>query len=436
MSVTDPQMCSNECVPVHPTDSTRVLFSYGDRCELRTHVFTSSPPPPAELWDSDDEYFLDTVICKARVRLLNVDPKNGRYEGRFKFYWSLRTKHSNERTEPRFRVPGVRAPSLVCSVHESRIWREAMKDTSKTICWKGTSDISIAGFEIFEVHDFPFDRQFINLGLFEFVWRSSQDTSCYHETMKIVHLSVVTNTSLPEWDPFSAVVIGDEIKDFSAGPSHASRFALKLRIQRKPFYYIWHILFVSFLILLVAILPLGLRPGPDMVGTRLSLHGAGMLTLVAFKYGVSRDMPSVPYSTLTTSYMNAVLISIGGVSLEALLAYRLVERGCDETLIHNVEDSLLACLSVGWLSYFVYCACFMKSRPWEDVMRDQMVAKEAMDETEDGHAVRGPIIPFRGLLMKSGGVSPLTTFAHLSRTTSRNMQTTASDYNEVISSRP
>lgn len=349
------------------------------------HKFTSTPPPPDGLWDTEDVHFLDKVLCNACVRLTRIDPKNGSFEGRLKFYWKVRTPHSKyDRTEPRVRVPGIRATRLVCQVHESRIWREAVEDSSVTMCWKGTTDITFTGYEIFEVHDFPFDRQLINLDMFEFVWRSERDSSNFDETMKLVSLTMTTLSTLPEWDTFPALIIAQEGTALQVGPTYASRFVLRLRIQRKPTYYITQIFLVAFLILLAAVLPLGLEPGSEHIGDRLSLHAAGLLTLVAFKYGVSNDLPIVPYGTFTTKYLNSQITTVVSVSVESLISYRLVMGGADIDSIDIFEDMLLIALIGGWFAYLCYCAFGKEARPWEDVIGSQMSSEEISDDPDNG----------------------------------------------------
>jgi len=330
-------------------------------------------------------HFLDKVVCNAYVRLIHIDPKNGSFEGRIKFYWKLRTAHcKHDRTEPRVRVPGIRATKLVCTVHESRIWRDAVEDSVLTMCWKGVTDITFVGYEIFEVHDFPFDRQLISLDLFEFVWRSHQDANSYDETMKLVSLNMVTLSTLPEWDTFPALITAQELDHLSGGPSYASRFVVRLRIQRKPQYYITQIFLVAFLILLAAILPLGLEAGDKHIGDRLSLHAAGLLTLVAFKYGVSNDLPIVPYGTFTTKYLNLQIITLVSVSVESIGAYRIVTAGGAELQgrVDVAEDFVLIIIIVAWTMYFIFCAVFKSPRPWVEVLKGQMSSEEMSDGGE------------------------------------------------------
>merc|ERR1719195_416335 len=182
-----------------------------------------------------------------------------------KCHWRFRTLNTADRTETHLKVPGVRMPGLLVDVDESRIWRDLEKSTDKTVYWRGISVFIIRGFEIFEMSDFPFDRQVINLELMEFVWRPTKDSETYDQRMNVVHFSTVTQSMLPEWVPFPARVEltqkmvdvqggGASVKvddvmmsnDRSAdqgqrGPNFTSRFHLKLRMERKHWFFVMQI---------------------------------------------------------------------------------------------------------------------------------------------------------------------------------------------------
>jgi len=273
-------------------------------------TWQSSPAPPPDLWDTDDSLYLEKVSCNCRIRIVEVSPKAGQYSIRMKCHWRFRTLNTADRTETHLKVPGVRMPGLIVDVDESRIWRdlEKTRSTDKTVYWRGISVFVVRGFEIFEMSDFPFDRQVINLELMEFVWRPSKDSATYDTHMNLVSFVTNTQSMLPEWTPWPAKVeMPDgalmETNDRNTGPSFASRFHLRLRMERKHWFFVMQIFAVTFMILLISIFPLALPPTEDFVGTRLTAYATGILTLVSFKYGISAQLPRVPYSTFTDMYL-------------------------------------------------------------------------------------------------------------------------------------
>jgi len=379
----------------HTVDLERVESEYEDTIKMSQrasasefleslHSYVCSPPPPLGLWDTDDLAFLDRVKAHAWVRLTAVDPKNGRFEARMKVHWSLRSLNLRERTEPRIRVPGIRVPSILSTTEESRVWRELGKESEKSILWAGTSTFSLAGWEMFEVHDFPYDRQIINWDMFDFVWRHDKETDTFEESMKMVEFDMECSSMLPEWDCFPALLIPRSQKRPGAGPSHCSRFQVKLRLQRKHKYYITQVFMVTYMILTASLFPLAMDPSENHIGDRLALHAGGLLTLVAFRYGIAEQLPSVPYLTFTDWFLLWQVVTLVMVSVESVVTYKLAGvPGVSMPLVNMMEDVLLIALVVGWLAYFLYCALWKKRMSWADVLANQDQSQELHDDLNE-----------------------------------------------------
>ena len=58
------------------------------------------------------------------------------------------------------------------------------------------------------------------------------------------------------------------------------------------------------------------------MSTRLSVYGGGLLTLVAFKYGIAEHLPSVPYSTFTDDFLMCQICLVFLFIMECLVAFR------------------------------------------------------------------------------------------------------------------
>jgi len=249
------------------------------------------------------------------------------------------------------------------------------RSTDKTVFWKGVSQFSIQGYEIFEMSDFPFDRQLINLELLEFVWRDKKDTHTFDFSMKLVYLRVTTESMLPEWDPYPASVSVEQLiktGDREDGPSSASRFQVKLRVERQSQFFIMQVYLVTLLIIVITTFPLALPPNEDYVGTRLGAYGTGVLTLVAYKYGIADQLPRVPYATYTDKYLARQIITVVVISIEAIVAFHLVANaGADETIVQYVELAALVIIILTWIGFFTYTAKFKKRKSWETVSANQ-----------------------------------------------------------------
>lgn len=316
-----------------------------------------------DLWDVHDPAFLDKVCCECLIKVTRVDPKESRFELRMKCKWTFRTLHSDEKTETKLRVPGIRLPGLIVEVNESRVWKDLQKTkgSENTVFWRGVSLFTITGFERFEMLDFPFDRQVMSLDIFEFVWQADKDSTDYDFSMHIVSFRLETMSMLPEWEAATAIIeatnvrvqhksglhvlgasAGSEATGYAGGsrssprgsaeqrPSYANRFKVQLRLQRNNWFYLIQIFGLSILITMASTIPLLMPANRDHIGSRLGLYSGGVLTLTSFKYSVGDQLPSVPYSTKFDRIMLTEVVTLIGCALESLVAYRFVEDGVEE----------------------------------------------------------------------------------------------------------
>mmetsp|Transcript_8950 Transcript_8950/g.24861 ORF Transcript_8950/g.24861 Transcript_8950/m.24861 type:complete len:438 (-) Transcript_8950:78-1391(-) len=350
----------------------------------------NAPRPPDDLWDTKDAQRLELVKCDAFVRLSAIDPKQGTFRVRMKCLWAFRTLNSHEEAEMHLRgVPGIRMPGLIEVVEESRVWKDltfdsSSKTTDTTVFWRGISLFTMDGFKAFQMHQFPYDRHILNLERLEFVWRSDKDSADYYKSMKVVSLMVTTSSMLPEWTVFPAYVydLNTEQPDFriehspsqsgqSGTPTYASKFTVRLRIERKYQFYAWQVFLVTYLISIVSCTPLAMHP--DAIGDRLAVYIGGMLTLVSFKYSISDHLPSVPYQTFTDKFLLAQIITVFGCSILAIVTFRIVDEFEKLKVPLDWSENILGCLiAAGWTTALVW-ASFVKPLPrWRDAWKDVM----------------------------------------------------------------
>jgi len=333
--------------------------------------YYAKPAPPEDLWDVDDLQFLEKVRCRSSVRIIGVDAKTGCFQARMKCNWTFRTLNTKDRTEVHYWVPGIRMPGLVSNCEESRIWRDMSKSSERTIYWCGVSIFSLSGFEIFEMEDFPFDRQVINLELLEFVWRRSKDSSEFDLAMKVVAFSIQTTSMLPEWTCYPAIIKPEEELERGSGPMFASRFQVRLRTQREHWFYVVQIFLVTTLITTVSCFPLAMPPTEDHIGDRLSLYGGGILTLVAFKYGIADHLPSVPYSTFADTYLLLQVVTIMALALESTIVYRWAYDQDILEIADTLENVILGLVTTFWGLCFCYVAFFKRRKNWKWTLEHQ-----------------------------------------------------------------
>jgi len=385
--------------------------------EFPTH-FVSTPRPPLLLWDEDVSDFVELVTCRMVVRVICIDPKSGFFQVRIKCNWSFRTMNGNEDTEIHFRgVPGIRMPGLNMVVEESRIWKDLKSDrelqsenekkvTRKTIFWRGISTFQADGRKIFYMQNFPFDRQILDLERMEFVWRSQKDDADYYKSMKIVSFEVVTFSMLPEWEAFPAIIkplneseprapnAANNSSENDNPPTYATKFAVHLRMDHRHSFYVRQIFFVTYLITISSCAPLAMPPGDEHMGDRLSIYGGGMLTLVAFKYGIMDHLPSVPYSTFTDDFLISQICTITFCIFETLVAFRFSDVKNSEA-IDAAENWMLVGIITFWTLYLAYVSCLKNGRrmSWKDVVKREALGTHQFEN----EWLRDPFQPFHAL---------------------------------------
>jgi len=273
-------------------------------------------------------------------------------------------------------------------VEESRVWKDIKasdpqnpsKTTQKTLYWKGTSIFTLRGYKMFHMENFPFDRQIINLELFHFVWRPDKDAEDYYKSMHIASFTAETSSMLAEWlaEPTYIIPLAKSVSvpEKVSDPTSASQFMVRLRLEHEHLFYVMQVCFPALLMTLVSITPLAMPPGQDDMGDRLSVYTGGLLTLVAFKYGVADHLPSVPYPTFIDQYLRWQVIAVSFCAFESAVSFHLVLNG-DKRLdnapvfvnLDNFENLLMGLMFIFWCQRFLSARFRMpRLKPdWRDV---------------------------------------------------------------------
>jgi hypothetical protein len=331
----------------------------------------------AKVWNSsmDDPELEGKYKVKLTFFLTTIDPKSGLFEisVRCDFWVRMPIGFDMEtNATPKLRVPSCKK----MDIQEERIFLDDHFSTERTHLWRGISSWTLQGYELFQVDDFPFDRQLIDLKVLDF--RSMPENNL----LDIVDFEVVTFSRQASWDPYEADAKAEKVRRRSSeGLPVDGRFNVKLRFERKPEYFITNIFLVACGILVATLFPLGMKASD--IGDRLSVYAGGMLTLVAFKYGVSEQLPSVPYNTVTDSWLVSQIGTIIFVMAEALLGYELTAHNVLTVEIMGLIDIiLLGVLGFYWVGALIRMGCWRKKqrRSWDVVEKSQ----EKMHEKRSG----------------------------------------------------
>mmetsp|Transcript_48970 Transcript_48970/g.94640 ORF Transcript_48970/g.94640 Transcript_48970/m.94640 type:complete len:446 (-) Transcript_48970:69-1406(-) len=362
----------------------------------RAYVASGDPKPRLHFngeWDSNP-LLHERVCCHAVIRLLHVDTKEGVFTARVKCHWAFRTQNTQDNSEVLMRgVPGIRIPALITTVEESRVWKDVTaaspderKTNHNTVYWKGTSTFLLQGYKIFHMENFPFDRHVINLENIEFVWRPEKESADYYKSMKVVILTTDLVTVLPEWDTCGAFVKAVRPADTK---EYAQTFNWQLRVERQDWFYIRQVFWMSYLMMIVSITPLVIPNREERMGDRLGVYCSGLLTLVAFKYGVAVHLPCVPYATFADDYLNWQITTISMCCFETVISYYSYS---DDLSYHEIdywdkgEKIAFVVLILFWTCYLLFVVFIKRhwKHPWDYVFsKDSLEGYFEVDDPFD-----------------------------------------------------
>eukprot|EP01137_Pigoraptor_chileana_P012748 Opistho-2@65442 len=109
--------------------------------------------------------------------------------------------------------------------------------------------------------------------------------------------------------------------------SDVPNFEVKLRLQRKPQYYIINVSIPLFLLVILSGLAFFLPP--DDLPDRLAVVMTLILAAVAFKFVITSYLPKVPYVTLLDTYVIIAFVFLAVIALENALVYIAVDHDID-----------------------------------------------------------------------------------------------------------
>ena len=180
----------------------------------------------------------------------------------------------------------------------------------------------------FDLRRFPFDSQVLPIQVESFSW--NDDVLLFRVDAE--GIGARRNFELAEW-AIGTVKGRVERIAASRGDQHFSRFQVDVAIARRPGFYLWK-----------AVLPLLLIVGvswavfwiPEGVGGRIRLSATVLLTIVAYQFAISSDLPKVAYVNLFSAFTTVSFVTVVLTILVNLAVFRRQERG-DEAAVERSD---------------------------------------------------------------------------------------------------
>ena len=167
----------------------------------------------------------------------------------------------------------------------------------------------------FDLTKFPFDEQTLDVEIESFAWNEKY-LKLHREEKKI---GFNPNLNLPEWkigDLESQIKQKQEIRE----EEPFSKFLMHIKLIRKPGFYLWKIIIP--LVILVMISWSVFWMAEENLADRISFSLTGILTVVAYQFLISENLPNISYLTL----MDAIL-SLSFVIIALTVAENIVING-------------------------------------------------------------------------------------------------------------
>jgi len=211
--------------------------------------------------------------------------------------------------------------------------------------------------ESLELYKFPFDRQFLHL--------SFEARNC---TFELVDLDV--GTYLPNW-----TLIKDITPKFSPSQKQCK---LPIKLERRVSYYWWNVVFVLFILNLLAFTVVAIEP--NAFSSRQSTSITLVLSGVAHKLNLNQLLPPIPYLTLMDFYTIGSFLLIAFMVLENFVI-RFLYDSLGAAIAEQIDYIFVGILCGGWiLTHFILFLLFetgVLRSSWAIVAKTQDKSQES-----------------------------------------------------------
>jgi hypothetical protein len=182
----------------------------------------------------------------------------------------------------------------------------------------------------YDLRRFPFDHQQLTLEVESFTWSADE----------LVFVADATTTGfdeafrMPEWT-IRAVGAHEERVDVIRSTQPFSRLVLTIDIERKSGFYLWKVLLPLFII--VALSWSIFWMVDERFGIRVRMSASGILTVVAYQFVASQNLPRIGYLTLLDKITIISFLLLATTVLESYIVSRYGEEERDSA--HRIDHA-------------------------------------------------------------------------------------------------
>ena len=176
-------------------------------------------------------------------------------------------------------------------------------------------NISVPLATHFDLRRFPLDRQTLELQVESYLWNRDQLQFIHDETIS----GFSDGISMPEWN---IEAVDGRVSEVAVMKSDTpfSRYILEIEIARRPGFYHWKVFLP--LIVIVALSWSVFWMTDERFSARSRISATGVLTIVAYQFVFTENLPRVGYLTL----LDQVMIGSFGLLAVTVLESLFVDR--------------------------------------------------------------------------------------------------------------
>jgi hypothetical protein len=177
----------------------------------------------------------------------------------------------------------------------------------------------------YDLRRFPFDRQVLQLLVESFSW----DRNAVQLIPDTERIGFADDLELAEWTILGVTHRVADV-DVIRSDEPVSQFLLEMEVERKSGFYLWKLLLP--LVIIVALSWSVFWMSEESFASRSRVSATGVLTIVAYQFVISADLPRVPYLTVLDRIMILSFGLLAVTVIQSLVVSRQRESDADRAL--------------------------------------------------------------------------------------------------------
>jgi hypothetical protein len=170
------------------------------------------------------------------------------------------------------------------------------------------------------VRDFPFDHQDFGIRLFTADYAEDEV-----ELVVDPRSQIAESLSLPDWDIVAWNLDATTYKPLPDVPVELAMVVFSFQAERRGTYFVYQIILP--LVLIVAMSWIVFWIDPKESGSQYSVSITTMLTLIAYRFAIAKDMPIVDYMTRLDIFILGSTVMVFATLMQAVITTSMAKSG-------------------------------------------------------------------------------------------------------------